>query len=263
MPDFSIVSFITEYGDNSPYSAVIKGTIWKKHPNLQMVDITQKVKPNDILCASYLMKTAGVNFPDQTIHLVGVDFNPDKYSQVLVTRYQGGYVVGADNGIFSMLFENENQEVFQIKGVDAYAGHPFPEAELFPFAVDQLLTQGIHESWTAPSEIKTIRKLLTPQIDDNKIRGSILFIDGYQNAVTDITRSDFEQLANRWSKFEIFYRRNSGITRISEGYSQEKPGEVIALFNHFGYLELAIRDGKAHGLLGIDVGKPIMIEFHD
>ena len=40
-------------------------------------------------------------------------------------------------------------------------------------------------------------------------------------------------------------------------------GEILALFNQDGFLEIALNKGSASKLLGLKLMDPIRIEFHD
>lgn len=263
MREFSRVTFTTEYGENSPYAAVLKGEIWKRTPDVQWVDISNQVIPNDILAAAYLLRTTALHFPPGTIHLVAVDVNLSTYKQLLIAHYRDQFFVSADNGIFSILFQDEKPVIYAVNQDETLAHHPFPESVLFPIVVENLLLKRDWNTWTSQGEMKTIRKHLTPVAEHNQLKGSILFIDGYQNVITDITEKEFNPMVAKWKKFEILYRRRNGITKISQGYNSEKQGDILALFNSFGYLELAIRDGNAQSLLGLKVGGTILIEFND
>lgn len=263
MREFSRVTFTTEYGENSPYTAVLKGEIWKRNPEVQWADISNRVIPNDILAAAYLLRTAAFHFPAGTIHLVAVNLNLSEYPQLLVAHHRDQFFVAADNGVFSILFQDENPLIYTVNQQQTLSDHPFPESVLFPDVVENLLSQKDWNEWTRPGEMKTIRKHLTPIAENNQLKGSILFIDGYQNVITDITRKEFDPMAAKWKNFEILYRRRNGISKISQGYSTGKQGDILALFNSFGYLELAIRDGNAQSLLGLKVGGTILIEFND
>ena len=263
MKENYIVTLTTEYGNKSPYSAVIKGVLLSKIPHLNVIEFSNDVKSNDIISASYILKTASIHFPPGTIHLIGVDMNPLTYKQMLVVKYNEMFFVGSDNGIFSLLFKNMDVEVFAVDLTKVDYHVSFPEKEIFPYIVEQLVNQVPMDQFAVLANIETIKELLTPAIQENNIKGSVIFIDGYENAITDITHNEFDEMKSKFNSFRVFFRRKSDIRQINNSYEQEKSGEALALFNSFGYLEIAIRQGHAKSLLGLDIGSNIIIEFYD
>lgn len=263
MSDFPIVTFTTEYGDKSPYTGALKGLLLQTSPRLNIQEISNAIRPNDILTAAYLVRTACSSFPKGSIHLIGVDFNPVKYPQILIIRSDGMYYVMVDNGLASLVFKGKPCEVFALKQDAIAYSEVFPEASFFPYITGRLLNKEPLDDYTNPSEIITVRDTLSPRISEAGIKGTIVFVDGYENVITDIQRSDFEPLRQRFNGFSILYRRKNGITKISGNYEAEKSGDLLAVFNHFGYLELAIREGNAKSLLGLETGGSILIEFYD
>ena len=82
-----------------------------------------------------------------------------------------------------------------------------------------------------------------------KIIGSVIYIDHYGNVVTNIQKSLFD--AYRKGRGFQLNARTSIITQIHDNYSdiinfdldkgkRKGPGDLLALFNTSGYLELAI-----------------------
>ncbi|MBU0764442.1 MAG: SAM-dependent chlorinase/fluorinase, partial [Bacteroidetes bacterium] len=104
---------------------------------------------------------------------------------------------------------------------------------------------------------------LLPVIEDATIFGSVVYIDSYQNVVTNITRELFEQVRKNRS-FEIIPQNYVyKINKINTAYNQTSEGELLAIFNSLGLLEIAIRNGNAAELMNLDTRSKIRIKFHD
>ena len=104
---------------------------------------------------------------------------------------------------------------------------------------------------------KTDRKILN---------GQVIYIDHYGNVISNITEKFFrESVAGK--TFEINLPRRKSIKALHKSYSEVSEGEMIAIFNSAGHLEVAINKGDsnvangASGLLGIKVKDRISIEF--
>ena len=96
----------------------------------------------------------------------------------------------------------------------------------------------------------------------NQIRGTIIFIDSFENVVVNITYTEFEKARNN-RNFLLFYKQKEPISLISADYFDVGIGEVLVKFNTEGYLEIAINMGKAASYLNLKVNETIQINFVD
>jgi S-adenosylmethionine hydrolase len=103
-------------------------------------------------------------------------------------------------------------------------------------------------------------------LEENLIKGSIVHIDHYGNAITNITRELFGRFDD--APFTILFRkRDYYIDTISGSYNEVQPGERVAIFNNNDFLEIAINkgargvNGGADTLFGLHVGDVVRVEF--
>ena len=86
-------------------------------------------------------------------------------------------------------------------------------------------------------------------------------IGRYENLITNIGENTFQEAA-KGRDFKIFLKHPGyHITTIAQSYNDVPEGEMLALFSAAGYLEIAINMGSANGLLGMQLGDTIRIEF--
>lgn len=257
-----VVTFITEYGTGSPYVARLKGELLKRLPDVRLVDISNEVGINDVLSTSYLIKTTYPSFPSKSIHLIGVDMNPARYGKVLIALCEDQFFIGTDNGLFSLAFAHTQHSIYEWKPISLQEHEVFPELVIFPELVERIVREQDLSSFAHPLDSTLNLQTLSPVTEAGSIRGRVVFIDGYGNVITDISTSDMKAFQGK-NNFEILHGRRGKIRRIADGYEDEKSGEVLAVMNSSGFLELAIRRGKASELLGLKTGSNIIIEFYD
>ena len=53
------------------------------------------------------------------------------------------------------------------------------------------------------------------------------------------------------------------INQINHHYHETPPGELLAIFNSAGLLEIAIRNGNAASLLKLNTSSSIRVEFKE
>ena len=116
-------------------------------------------------------------------------------------------------------------------------------------------------------EVREVKDFQPTLSADRKIlNGQVIYIDHYGNVISNITEKFFkESVAGK--TFEINLPRRNSIKTVHKSYSEVSEGEMVAIFNSAGHLEIAINKGDANvangasGLLGIKVKDRISIEF--
>ena len=109
-------------------------------------------------------------------------------------------------------------------------------------------------------ETLTNKMSFKPVIEKDLIKGKVIYIDGYQNVITNIDENLFNEVV-KGRKFKILLRAgNYEISTISQSYLDVSEGELLALFDSENQLEIAINKGKASSLLGIDIDDVVRIE---
>lgn len=252
-----IVTLTSDFGTTDYYAAVIKGAILCENPTLNIVDITHNIKNYDIVHGAFVLKNAYCHFPKGTIHLLSVNNFYSKQNTFLVFRYDDHYFIGPDNGIFSLMFGDISDDIYELEYPQKST---FPLKEIYSRAVGYIIGDKPFNEIGFPVEEITQRITLQPVISQNMIRGSIIHIDKYENAVINVTRELFDRV-HQGRNFALFFKRHEPITELSWHYYDVPIGETLCLFNSANYLEIAINTGKASSLLGLKVDDTVQIDF--
>jgi len=100
---------------------------------------------------------------------------------------------------------------------------------------------------------------LKPIRDEKRIRGVIVYVDNYQNIVTNISKQMLEELVKK-QPYQIQVRAGK-IDKISDSYGDVPPGTLVALYSANDLLEIAMNQGFAAPLLGVGVGDAVIVEL--
>lgn len=247
----------TDFGYQDYYLPLIKGAILSQNAQLNLVDIAHNINPYDIVQAAFILKNCWHAFPEGTIHLVSVnDFNNGK-NQIIAIKYQNHYFIGPDNGIFSLVFDEIPTAIFLLK--DATAGFSSLK-DVYATAIGAIANGDTLEQIGKAQQDMEQRLTFQPVISLSQIRGAIIHIDNYENAIINVSQELFEKVGNK-RPFKLFFKRHNPITRLSLHYSDVTIGERLCLFNAAGYLEIAINMGKASTLLGLKLEDTVQIDF--
>ncbi len=263
----AIVTFTTDFGSDNPDVALLKGAILKEVPDVQLIDITHGVRKFDISEAAFHIKKALPHFPIGSTHIVGVRSAASETSPHRAASFAKQHVIAADTGIFSLIGQPE-----ALVNLDAPAAErfwpTFPElASFVPAAVRLARGNGLnHLGQPASSCVEA--KSMQPRIDDASIIGEVIFVDGYGNAVTNISRADFHAAVGGRPITIRLRSTRMEIKRIHTTYADVPVGERVAVFNHMDLLEIAMNNhqvpgghGGADSLLGLQRGTAIRISI--
>jgi len=256
-----IITITSDWNEDDYYVAALKGKILTRCPQTQIVDISHKVKPFHSAQAAFLVRNSYRNFPDGTIHIIAVNTEPVKEGQLLAAKTAGQYFLTADNGILGLLGDPKPEKVVRIDRSLTADASSFMALSVFAEVACRLATGATLEKLGSPAAHYDQRIPLRPTHEHNVITGSVIHVDSYRNAITNISREFFER-AGGGHDFVIYVQsKHYRLESIVNRYSDVPEGEILALFNSLGLLEIAIRNGKASGLLNLKINSTVRVEF--
>lgn len=265
----SVITLTTDMGLKDYYVASVKGMILCELPDARIIDISHNIAPFDIAQASYVLKNCYMDFPEGTVNVIGV--NPEKTDTIkhLLVKANDRFFIGADNGIFSLLFTTQPQDIFELTIEEDDELQSFPTKNVFIKAACHIARGGTPEMIGRRVDSFEQRHLFQATADTDVIKGTVAYIDAYGNVITNISRTLFQEIG-KGRKFKLYLTRAGyAITKISNKYNEVPEGEKVALFSSNGHLEIAINrgvegsGGGANKLFGLKLNDTITIEFKD
>lgn len=257
----AIITLTTDLGLKDHYVGVVKGSILRQCPEANIVDISHLIPPYDIMEAAFTLRNAYKGFPEGTIHIIGVNPEIEIDSDHLLVKYKGQYFIGADNGVFSLILEDEADEIYELNINPTEEDLTFPTKDVFAKAACHLAKGG-----TAPligKLVQDFKKRMPFQAvsHDNVIKGIVIHVDHYGNVITNIEETLFKAFG-RGKDFTIEFRGGDyDIKNMSKAYSDQPEGEKLAIFGSSRLLEIAINKGNASQLLGLRKSDTVRIVF--
>jgi len=179
-------------------------------------------------------------------------------NRLLICHYMNHYFVVPDNGILGLMFSVPPDVVYQLP-ITATGG--FASLEAFTAATQEICNgKALSDFCTIATDFEPMIALRAT-IDDSVINGSIIYIDSYQNAITNISQTLFERIG-LGRNYTIFVQSNHyKISKLSKSYNEVDNGELLGIFNSANLLEIAIRNGYAAELLSLRIGGSVRINF--
>lgn len=243
-----IITLLTDFGTADGYVAELKGVLMSQAPGSQVVDLSHDIPPHEIDAARLAVARYWRRFPTGTIHLVVVDPGVGSDRQAIAVSSEGRFLVGPDNGVLSPALLQPGARAVSLP-VPVDAAPTFHGRDVFAPAAAALARGALLDSLGLPLEDPILRR--TPEAvreDDGWLRGEVIVIDRFGNAVTNLLAVHGGEV--RIGEREIPLRRT---------YVDVASGEAVALVGSSGLIEIAVRDGDAARSLGIARGTAVRV----
>lgn len=259
------VTLMTDFGDGGPFVGVMKAAIWALAPSARIVDLGHHVPQHWPAEAGFWLGRTYQRFPPGTVNVVVVDPGVGSARAILAARFCDRYFLAPDNGILPM-----------IPGFDAAAavhrvGHawlherglPEPSAtfhgrDFFAPAAACLGTGTVRlEELGDRLDAIAPAAVAAPAVSTAGTTGCVVAVDTWGNLITNI---DAKLLGDLRAPRVFIGDRE---IRLARTYADMPAGELLALINSFGTLEIARAQGSAEQLLGLGRGDPVRVADDD
>ena len=268
----AIITLTSDYGSKDYFISSIKGSILKRLPLAVIVDISHEITPFHLGECAYILRNSYPHFPDQTIHIIGLDSEKNEEKSHIIAKVENQYFIGTDGGLFSLLFQEKKPEkIIKIDLNEKMIDSTFPMKHIFTQIACEIEQGQNIENFGKEIKNFTYNKKSIPTLKTdpiNKTRsiiGEVIYIDRFGNAITNISKQYFKKTIEK-NSFVILGRENQKISKISKKYSDVTEGNILALFNSANLLEISIMRRNtselgANTLLGIHEKDNILIDF--
>ncbi|HSE42056.1 MAG TPA: SAM-dependent chlorinase/fluorinase [Acidobacteriota bacterium] len=259
------ITLLTDYGTRDGYVPSIKGVILNINPNVQIVDITHEIPAQDILDASFVLRSCYSYFPPRTIHIVVVDPTVGSSRKLLLVATENYYFIAPDNGVLSLIYEAETvSTVIELTTAHYFLNeisNTFHGRDIMAPTAAWLAKGNPVENFGEPTQ--NYLKLSFPKpkmVGEGMLKGTILHVDRFGNLITNIKRSDYDEIRSKipGETFKSIIGKQE-INGLKQYYAQGQKGELLALFGSSDFLEIAQTQGSAAKTLGAARGAEVGI----
>ena len=258
-----IITLLTDFGTQDYFVAAMKGVILSINPEVQIVDITHDVPPQDIEGASFNLLACYKDFPDGTIHVAVVDPGVGSSRRAIVVQCANQLFVGPDNGLFSWICEREGKHKARHVTNEAFLREvistTFHGRDVFaPIAAH--LSNGTSPDEFGPLVLDIVSlDSLGPRMTDDGVEGRIIHIDRFGNCITNLTADHFRGGLGAGASLNVNQQR---VTGFREFFSQAKPRtdeELFMIPGSAGFIEIAAQNASAASILNVRRGDRVAL----
>jgi S-adenosyl-L-methionine hydrolase (adenosine-forming) len=242
-----IIALLTDFGWSGQYVGAMKGAILTVFREVDLVDITHDIPPQDLATGAMHLMAVVPFFPAGTIFLTVVDPGVGTARAALAARAGGHVFVGPDNGVMAPVLDELGATL--VVSIDDPARARPTVSRTFE-GRDRL---GPAAAWMAsgvPLEslgpvvldyrrLESRRAMAAP----DRLFGEVVWVDRFGNLITNITRGGWAEAAQgRAGEVTL----NGAPVGAPVGtYADAEPGDPCVLFGSTEQLEIAVRNGNA------------------
>jgi S-adenosyl-L-methionine hydrolase (adenosine-forming) len=261
MPAPSLITLTTDFGTGSPYIAQMKGVILTLCREVELIDITHAIGPQSIREGAIVLADTTQYFPPGAIHVVVVDPGVGTARRLIFAEIGEQRYLTPDNGLLSFLIRHkppqrivaiENGAFWRPKPSHTFHGRDI----LAPVAAH--LARGVDPAQLGPAiDTCVMLDAVLPQKSIGGVRGEVLYVDSFGNLITSLTRDELSELGDM-ARLTIECAGRA-IRGVIPTYGAAMPGELVALLDSQGRLEIAVSGGHAARKLAVGMGQAVLV----
>ena len=259
-----LITLLTDFGSRDSYVGVLKGVIAGICPQAAVVDLTHAVPPQDIRVGAFQLLVACPYFAAGSVHLAVVDPGVGTDRRLIAVEAGGHSFVGPDNGLLRWVVEGlagdswravELTEPRYWLAPASEVSHTFHGRDIMAPVAAHLAAGVALERLGNPIGTLGGTPLPRPVREGERLRGEILHVDHFGNAITNVRR---EHVSAPGGALRVDVGSHSLCGPV-ESYAGAGVGETLVIWGSAGFLELAVREGSAAAVLGISAGDAVFV----
>jgi S-adenosylmethionine hydrolase len=258
----AIVTFLSDFGQRDGFVGIVKGVVLGICPGATIVDLSHEVPPQDVTGGALILASAVGYFPERTVHLAVVDPGVGTARRPILVETERFVLIGPDNGLLSVAADAAPvRRIIHLDRPEYFApspSHTFHARDVFA-PVAGHCARGT-DCISLGSTLEGFARLALPESRrlEDALEGQVIHIDRFGNLICNVRRDDLVGFLESELSIGIGGVQIAG---ISPHYSAVREGKPVALWNSWGRLEIAIRNGSALRHLRSRVGDRVQVKL--
>jgi S-adenosyl-L-methionine hydrolase (adenosine-forming) len=266
MAGYDWITFTSDYGLEDHFVGVCHGVMARVAPGARVLDVSHAVGAQDVRQGARVLAEA-VPYLPRAVHLAVVDPGVGTGRGMVAVEAGGQVLVGPDNGLLVWAAEAMGGpgRVVALEN-PAYRLEPvsrtFHGRDVFAPAAAHLAA-GVDPGELGPELDPAGLVRLERQaarVDGDRALASVVAVDHFGNLALDLRRQDL-RAAGVAAGDTVAVRAGGRAHRatVAETFASVAAGELLLHEDSFGWLALAVNQGRAADRLGAGPGDPVEI----
>ena len=262
----TVLSLTTDFGNVNGFVGTMKGVIWSIAPGVSIADISHDIPAQDIRTGAIALWRAIPYFPSGSVHVAGVDPGVGTARRPIAAQLGDQFFVMPDNGLITPMLEDAEAEgkIVRIVHLDSpkywlkQVYTTFHGRDIFSPCGAHLASGVTLEEMGVPITDPVRMALPRPVKTITGYQASILIVDHFGNCSTNLRVNQIPDL----SKVSIKIAGQT-IHGVLPSYGHAKVGDLVAITDSEGFVEVAVVNGSAARTYGIQLDDPVEVILND
>jgi S-adenosylmethionine hydrolase len=244
------IALLTDFGTRDPYVASMKGVIASRC-DAHVDDLTHEIDAFEVAEGAWFLRVASKWWPEGTIFVCVIDPGVGTARRIIAAERDGHIFLAPDNGLLTFIdpprvISVENESLFLETTSTTFHGRD----RFAPLAAAAANGMPLHELGPVITDMIRL-EYEKPSYGDGSARGTIVHVDHFGNAITDIERAEV-----RFDRFTMRAHYTT-IAKVQTDYAS--PPEPFMIVGSSGTIEISVSGGSAADVLHLRRGDRVEI----
>ena len=259
-----LIVLFSDLGTADYALARIKGDICGAYPQARLVDGAVSMPSFDVAAAAYILDLSSGPYPAGTVFAGFVNPGDLAGTDCLVAVSKRGHVfVAPDNGMLTRIARDPGLTSVNRISAQALFSQPLEKS-----SADWVLAQAaaLVASGTAPQDLGppatgiVTLDLPDARLIDGRVTGTVVFIDGFGNCLTNIPAAMAAELGLRpGASAAASWPKGHVTMKVAAAYGDVPRGDPLLLTEESRQLQLCVNMGSFAETYGIDTGTVVTL----
>jgi S-adenosylmethionine hydrolase len=261
-----VITFLTDFGLQDDFVGTCHGVMARIAPDARVIDVTHGIPPQAILQGALVLRSTTRYMP-VGVHLAVVDPGVGSHRRPLAVRTADGRTfIGPDNGLLMLAADELGIDAAYELVDERYrlpdVSRTFHARDVFAPAAAHLAAGVAIDALGPPIDPSDLVRVSVPdpRVGKSQIAARVVGVDRFGNVATNMSTDHVAGLGvARGDRLEVRLTFERYYAVLADTFADAAPGELILYEDSYGLVTLAISNGNAARLTGVDVGDELRI----
>jgi S-adenosylmethionine hydrolase len=262
----NVITFLTDFGLQDDFVGTCHGVMARIAPDARVIDVTHGIPPQAILQGALVLRSTTRYMP-VGVHLAVVDPGVGSHRRPLAVRTADGRTfIGPDNGLLMLAADERGIDAAYELVDERYrlpdVSRTFHARDVFAPAAAHLAAGVAIDALGPPIDPSNLVRVSVPdpRVGKSQIAARVVGVDRFGNVATNMSTDHVAGLGiARGDRVEVRLTFERYYAVLADTFADAAPGELILYEDSYGLVTLAISNGNASRLTGVDVGDELRI----
>ena len=261
------ICFFSDYGYTDDFAGVCRAVIARLAPEVRVIDVTHGLPERDVLAGAVVLRNTLPYMPDKAVILAVVDPGVGGPRRPVALRSHGDHLfVGPDNGLLMHAADARRRRQRRVRAEQPGAlagpavGHvPRPRHLRAGRGAPRRRARARRPSArrSAPTELDRI-DLPEPRRHRDGLTAIAVLVDRFGNVALNLRARDLEK-ARLTETVELLTGGERYLARVARTFASVRASDIVVLIDSYGQASVAVNNGSAAEVLGLDAGDEVRL----